>query len=405
MAARRTRRLRASLRRREPHPARPAAERALPRLVQPTGARRSAGTRLRQSDGCRSTPSARLGVPRDADAYLCGPTEFMQDLTTALVAYGIDRARIRTEIFGAGPTMTPGVVATTARAPHLPDGAPGTGPSVVVRAQRPHRAMGSPLRQPARARRSLQRARPGGRVAPASATTARAVCCREPSPIRRIRWSRPPTATCSSAAPSRATTSYSTCDVLGRLRGQTPRSLVVPGRRPAKNRVDSGDLGLRLSASSLLPRLPRSLRLYRCAAPQVRASPLHESRVPRPRRHAGGWRDPVGQASRRPFRCRMCAGPQRGNRPRPERDRLRERASGQPGERVGRHRRRRPEHPGLRHRHQRQPRRDGRVQGRHQRAPTTASTSTASATTAGSARARSRRSSRRRRCRRTSPPA
>ncbi len=71
-----------------------------------------------------------LGVPRDADAYLCGPSELMQNITTALVAYGIDRARIRTEIFGAGPSMTPGIVGTTARPPHVPDDASGTGPSV-----------------------------------------------------------------------------------------------------------------------------------------------------------------------------------------------------------------------------------------------------------------------------------
>lgn len=71
-----------------------------------------------------------LGVPRDVDAYLCGPTTFMQDLTTALVAHGIDRARIFTEIFGAGPSMTPGVVGAPARAPHVPEGTPGTGLSV-----------------------------------------------------------------------------------------------------------------------------------------------------------------------------------------------------------------------------------------------------------------------------------
>ena len=40
-------------------------------------------------------------------------------------------------------------------------------------------------------------------------------------------------------------------------------------------------------------------------------------------------------------------------------DRRRELPGRQPGERVGHHRRRRPEHPGLRDRHQRQPRRDG----------------------------------------------
>lgn len=71
-----------------------------------------------------------LGVPRNADAYLCGPTEFMQSITDALVAHGIDRARIRTEIFGARPSLAPGVVGAGARAPHAPEGAPGAGPSV-----------------------------------------------------------------------------------------------------------------------------------------------------------------------------------------------------------------------------------------------------------------------------------
>jgi ferredoxin len=37
---------------------------------------------------------------------------------------------MRTEIFGAGPSLAPGVVATPSRTPHVPDGAPGTGPSV-----------------------------------------------------------------------------------------------------------------------------------------------------------------------------------------------------------------------------------------------------------------------------------
>lgn len=73
---------------------------------------------------------ARLGVPRDADAYLCGPSAFMTDVTTALVAFGVDRSRIRSELFGAGPTMTPGVVAAPVRPPHVREGAPGTGPSV-----------------------------------------------------------------------------------------------------------------------------------------------------------------------------------------------------------------------------------------------------------------------------------
>ena len=48
-------------------------------------------------------------------------------------------------------------------------------------------------------------------------------------------------------------------------------------------------------------------------------------------------------------------------RARDQPDRVRELPAGQPGERVGHHRRRRPEHPGLRDRHQRQPGQHGRA--------------------------------------------
>jgi ferredoxin len=51
----------------------------------------------------------------------------MQDLPAALVALGTDPARIRTEIFGAGPPLTPGLTATPVQPP---PGPPGTGPSV-----------------------------------------------------------------------------------------------------------------------------------------------------------------------------------------------------------------------------------------------------------------------------------
>jgi ferredoxin-NADP reductase/MOSC domain-containing protein YiiM len=71
-----------------------------------------------------------LGIPRTADAYLCGPPAFMQDLPAALVGLGIDPSRIRTEIFGAGPPLTPGIAPTPAQAPHPPPGAPGRGPSI-----------------------------------------------------------------------------------------------------------------------------------------------------------------------------------------------------------------------------------------------------------------------------------
>jgi ferredoxin-NADP reductase/MOSC domain-containing protein YiiM len=71
-----------------------------------------------------------LGVPRDADFYLCGPPAFMSDLTTDLEAWGVARSRVHTEIFGSGPPMTPGVAAGPHRLPHRPDGPDGAGPLV-----------------------------------------------------------------------------------------------------------------------------------------------------------------------------------------------------------------------------------------------------------------------------------
>ncbi|MEU2736055.1 MOSC and FAD-binding oxidoreductase domain-containing protein [Streptomyces sp. NPDC007095] len=72
-----------------------------------------------------------LGLPTDADAYLCGPAAFMDSLTAALMASGLDASRVHTEIFGAGAAITPGIKGSaTAPAPHQPAGPPGTGPEV-----------------------------------------------------------------------------------------------------------------------------------------------------------------------------------------------------------------------------------------------------------------------------------
>ena len=73
---------------------------------------------------------AALDLPRDADAYLCGPNAFMADISAALSAGGIEAARIRTEVFGAGPALTPGIAPVAARPPHPPAGPPGTGAQV-----------------------------------------------------------------------------------------------------------------------------------------------------------------------------------------------------------------------------------------------------------------------------------
>jgi ferredoxin-NADP reductase/MOSC domain-containing protein YiiM len=73
---------------------------------------------------------AELEPPRDAQAYLCGPTPFMEEISAALAAMGIDASRIHTEPFGPAPGLTPGIAATPARTPHPPAGQPGNGPTI-----------------------------------------------------------------------------------------------------------------------------------------------------------------------------------------------------------------------------------------------------------------------------------
>ncbi|QKT11935.1 MOSC domain-containing protein [Rhodococcus sp. W8901] len=72
----------------------------------------------------------RIDPPRDATAYLCGPTAFMNDVTGALVGLGLGPERIRTEIFGAGPGITPGIATTPSAPPHAPPGPPTQGLAV-----------------------------------------------------------------------------------------------------------------------------------------------------------------------------------------------------------------------------------------------------------------------------------
>jgi ferredoxin-NADP reductase/MOSC domain-containing protein YiiM/ferredoxin len=72
----------------------------------------------------------RVGVPNDADFYICGPDGFMRAIGAALTARGVAPERIATEIFGAVATHSSGIVKAGDRAPHTPDGPPGSGPVV-----------------------------------------------------------------------------------------------------------------------------------------------------------------------------------------------------------------------------------------------------------------------------------
>jgi ferredoxin-NADP reductase/MOSC domain-containing protein YiiM/ferredoxin len=71
-----------------------------------------------------------MDLPADADAYICGPTAFMAEISGALAALGLDGRRIRTEIFGAAPAVTPGIAGGQARPVHAPAGEPGSGPEI-----------------------------------------------------------------------------------------------------------------------------------------------------------------------------------------------------------------------------------------------------------------------------------
>ena len=71
-----------------------------------------------------------LELPRDADAYLCGPVSFIADFRAALASYGLDPARIHIETFGAEAALTPGIAASSGKLPHRPAGPPGQGPGV-----------------------------------------------------------------------------------------------------------------------------------------------------------------------------------------------------------------------------------------------------------------------------------
>jgi ferredoxin-NADP reductase/MOSC domain-containing protein YiiM len=73
---------------------------------------------------------AELEPPGDAEAYLCGPLPFMDEISAGLAAIGLDASHIHTEPFGPAPGLTPGIASTPARAPHPPAGEAGSGPTI-----------------------------------------------------------------------------------------------------------------------------------------------------------------------------------------------------------------------------------------------------------------------------------
>ena len=71
-----------------------------------------------------------VGIPQEADVYLCGPARFMADMKEALAALGVSPKQIHVEIFNGSEPRTPGVVGAATRTPHLPKDDADTGPLV-----------------------------------------------------------------------------------------------------------------------------------------------------------------------------------------------------------------------------------------------------------------------------------
>src|ERR1700686_2322350 len=71
----------------------------------------------------------RIGVSRNSDFYLCGPSSFLQSMSDGLRNWGVLGENVHTGIFGSLEAITPGM-AQVDHAPHPPEGPPGSGPQV-----------------------------------------------------------------------------------------------------------------------------------------------------------------------------------------------------------------------------------------------------------------------------------
>ena len=66
--------------------------------ARPTRGSAGCGFRRPWTPGYRALQE--LGVPRNADFYICGPSAFISDLTAGLAAWGIAKGQIHAELFG-----------------------------------------------------------------------------------------------------------------------------------------------------------------------------------------------------------------------------------------------------------------------------------------------------------------
>ncbi len=72
----------------------------------------------------------KVGVPPDADVYLCGPSRFMADMRAGLAEHGVRPNCVHVEIFNGGESSAPGVAGAVAKSSHRPPADLETGPLV-----------------------------------------------------------------------------------------------------------------------------------------------------------------------------------------------------------------------------------------------------------------------------------
>ena len=71
----------------------------------------------------------RIGVPRNCDFYMCGPSSFLQNMRDGLRRWDVPAENIHMEVFGAHESVKPGLKRTDHN-PQVPQGAQGSGPAV-----------------------------------------------------------------------------------------------------------------------------------------------------------------------------------------------------------------------------------------------------------------------------------
>ena len=154
-----------------------------------------------------------VGVPREADFYLCGPTRFMADMKEALAAVGVAPQRIRVELFNGSEFDDPGCGRRRDAGAACAPGRRRHRSARVVRAQRHRRALEAVLPEHSRSWPRRATFRSAGRAGRAFATTARAGWFRGRSLTDQSRSTSPPTATFSYAAHNPLATSLSICEI------------------------------------------------------------------------------------------------------------------------------------------------------------------------------------------------